>query len=709
MSYQKAQLMFPQLETVNGVPAEGYTVNSYIWDTSTPLAMYTSSTGSGAATSFSLNSAGITKTAGGTPCDIFLDTTKVYKFIIKDAAGAQFGPTIGPVYGSGLSFDTSLIVDTVDDMAAFTSLMDGQLVLTSGYYEPFDGGANEHIYDQNASETGNGGTIITPDTLSGRFKARYQNQFDVLRFGAKRFGSSFDSTLKIRAAIEAAIDYVQSGNHDGNIFEGFIYAGTAPEVWFPAGVYYISDYLTPDTAQYVSYLSFGGEGAVLILDAGVTAFGGIGYNTKFSRLIIQGGASAISLKTSNTDTTTITIDQCEFHEQTDSQIKSDTNSNSTILNLSRSKLIDITGGGKILHLGSIDQANISDCWMHCGSALAIYNNATKLNIDRVIAVPTDDMVSAGGRWFDNYGYSLNIHQCRFGGEDGGAPLVFNHRSMLTSSTDPYLQSSITVKDSLLYCGSSGRADRGVIVAKTGLPSIINFENNEGPSASYIINDQMLSGTLLTWFNSLESTISRPNLSINISNTDMRTNSISSSDALTARLQPYMEYSLPDGDTYKYFTKYFPRIYSKKVESSHLKGTLYPVTSTSGTNLAIVDTGIYYNTDDIGYGQASMYEVFIKGNTLPAGSGSYRAVSVGYVIIVTGFSGVVSQTISYQELINVPPGGGPSAFTVTAKFWNGSVEATSVANGNTSNQIRIKIDGYGSAPGSSTSVFLVKRG
>lgn len=100
MSYQKAQLMFPQLETVNGVPAEGYTVNSYIWDTSTPLAMYTSSTGSGAATSFSLNSAGITKTAGGTPCDIFLDTTKVYKFIIKDAAGAQFGPTIGPVYGS---------------------------------------------------------------------------------------------------------------------------------------------------------------------------------------------------------------------------------------------------------------------------------------------------------------------------------------------------------------------------------------------------------------------------------------------------------------------------------------------------------------------------------------------------------------------------------------------------------------------------------
>lgn len=97
MAYVKAQLSVPQIEDVNGNPAAGYTINSYIWDTSTPTPMYTSSAGAGSATSFTFNSLGQPQTAGGTAIDIFLDSAIVYKFIITDAGGTPVGPTIGPI------------------------------------------------------------------------------------------------------------------------------------------------------------------------------------------------------------------------------------------------------------------------------------------------------------------------------------------------------------------------------------------------------------------------------------------------------------------------------------------------------------------------------------------------------------------------------------------------------------------------------------
>lgn len=98
MAYVKAQLTIPQIEDANGNPASGYTISSYVWDTNTPLAMYTSSAGAGSATSFTLNSLGQPQTGGGTAVDVFLDTSAVYKFIIRDSLGSQVGATIGPVY-----------------------------------------------------------------------------------------------------------------------------------------------------------------------------------------------------------------------------------------------------------------------------------------------------------------------------------------------------------------------------------------------------------------------------------------------------------------------------------------------------------------------------------------------------------------------------------------------------------------------------------
>lgn len=106
MAYVKAQLEVLQQIAATGLPLSGGSISAYIWDTSTPTPMYTSSAGAGSATSFTLNALGQPQSAGGTAVDIFLDSTVTYKFIIRDSAGTAVGPTIGPVYAGNASEDT---------------------------------------------------------------------------------------------------------------------------------------------------------------------------------------------------------------------------------------------------------------------------------------------------------------------------------------------------------------------------------------------------------------------------------------------------------------------------------------------------------------------------------------------------------------------------------------------------------------------------
>lgn len=124
MAYLKAQLSIPQYEDVNGNPLSGGSINAYIWDTSTPTPMYTSSAGAGSATSFTLNSLGQPMSAGGTAVDIFLDTAVTYKFILKDSSGTQVGAAIGPVYASYATSTISSTTVTATGATAAISLAD---------------------------------------------------------------------------------------------------------------------------------------------------------------------------------------------------------------------------------------------------------------------------------------------------------------------------------------------------------------------------------------------------------------------------------------------------------------------------------------------------------------------------------------------------------------------------------------------------------
>jgi hypothetical protein len=96
---------------------------------------------------------------------------------------------------------------------------------------------------------------------------------NVLDYGSYNDGThGAETTAAIRLAIAAAKALTQSGYFNS------VSAGTTPTVFFPSGVYLITDYLTANTTQAVNYITFQGENSILNASAGVTVFGGVGYS-----------------------------------------------------------------------------------------------------------------------------------------------------------------------------------------------------------------------------------------------------------------------------------------------------------------------------------------------------------------------------------------------------------------------------------------------
>jgi len=137
----------------------------------------------------------------------------------------------------------------------------------------------------------------------------------------------------------------------------------------------------------------------------------------------------------------------------------------------------------------------------------------------------------------------------------------------------------------------------------------------------------------------------------------------------------------------------------------LYGKNYAQTSTT-SGVSIVDTGIFSNTAEIGYGGGAVYDVFIEGDQ-NAGGNSAKNVIVGNIVIGTGYNGTTHvQYINYADVLNPAMGATPK-FTISTVFWNGSTESATAIG--TTSQIRIKVSGYQAGyEGFNQFVRLVKR-
>ena len=329
--------------------------------------------------------------------------------------------------------------------------------------------------EQVASGTATDGSILVGDGTDWQVQSKIV--IDVRDYTGVDLTGASDSSDGIILAIADAVSATQSG-YDG-IYGGYTpYVGTQVEVHFPPGVYTISKALTADTAQQINYLKFVGDNAILVCaDSNVVVFGGIGYMVDFEGITFRGGGTAISIKTNNTDTTVITIKDCEFHKQDVASISTDNNSASTLLLIDDCKFYqgdDTATSGYVGYFETGDSITISNCWITCATDAAFYNGTGYLKIIDSVGVPQDDIIASGGTWVENHG-ALTLQRFRMGGENGGAWSAVKNYADIDAAI-PVIPLFVDIKDCQIY-------PKTYLIAFYKLPNRISISGARGLSSS----------------------------------------------------------------------------------------------------------------------------------------------------------------------------------------------------------------------------------
>ena len=253
MGYILGEPTVQQYFDANGDPLENGTIEFYVWNTSTPTAIYSDSTGTSAGTSVTLNSIGAPAN-GGTSIALFFDTSVIYKIVRKDSFGTAISPTIGPYYGSG---GGGFFIDAVDSGASdslydYTGALDDQKIQVGGYYTVGDGGGGIFYWDASSSAADDGGSVILPTGHAGNGRwVRIVNSV----MNIQMWGAIGDDTVDCAGPINAATNYLKGsgGTIHGGSIEG---AG----LYVPAGTYLLSVPI-----QVFSGLNFYGDGPTSVL------------------------------------------------------------------------------------------------------------------------------------------------------------------------------------------------------------------------------------------------------------------------------------------------------------------------------------------------------------------------------------------------------------------------------------------------------------
>lgn len=238
MAFRLLPDLFQQTITVNGQPAVGYVLKSYIYNTTTPSALYTNSAGSASATSFTLNSRGAPQSASGTEISLYGDTNQTagYKIVLEDADGAVVRTYEGPVFpASGIEGATTYMLDSVADLKAASPAATIDQVYVRGYHGSWADTSTGPVGGAYWHRTGSTGTAGTgPAASNGRYSlydatgaqwelSRSQG-LDILKFGARVDGTTDCSTVFQDAATYQRFIKVPGGYRfriDAPIYVGY--------------------------------------------------------------------------------------------------------------------------------------------------------------------------------------------------------------------------------------------------------------------------------------------------------------------------------------------------------------------------------------------------------------------------------------------------------------------------------------------------------
>lgn len=313
-------------------------------------------------------------------------------------------------------------------------------------------------FPDNASEVtyNPAGTSAVARTVESKLR----DVVSVKDFGAVGNGVA-DDTAAIQAAIASLSQQVASGSA--------VTMGTRGTLVFPKGVYIISSPISLE--PYIDI-----EGNRSVLKAATDTFAildSVQYMTTISKMQFLGGTYGLYIETNNIDSTTINVNNCEFQQQVTASIATDTNSASTILNITSSKFYNTNTAAKILLLQSVDLCNFDNNWVEasCYDVFVVGTASifAQLSVTGMMGVP----LTGGSNqcWFKNYA-KIKVSHSRFGGEYGGAVLVKNYATtQYQGAIDP---TSVVIRDNEIFAANPTN-----VVMFYRLPNIFIFEGNNG--------------------------------------------------------------------------------------------------------------------------------------------------------------------------------------------------------------------------------------